>query len=272
MLVTRVRHDWPEKAGFLISRPNGHPQYTFLHFSTTVDFRLQGKLYQAKPGACIFFTPRTPQWFHAKQDLTHNWLHAGTALDALLKEYSIPQNQLLYPGDTAFISELFQKIEMEFFSDHLYKEDLIQGYVREFLIRFSRSLEGNIGVASAHRKDHEKVRAIRKQVLSTPECQWTVSQMAHLASLSPSRFHAVYKSLFGTSPMQDVIEAKVIYAKSLLLSSKEPTLMEIAEKLGYNDQYHFIRQFKSVTGQTPGAYRRARQQTFAPEEPIYPEP
>ena len=263
MLINRVRHDWPEKAGFTISRPNGHLSYTFLHFSTTMEFRLHGKLLHANPGACIFFTPGTPQWFHAKQDLTHNWFHATSGLGPMLEEYNIPTDQLLYPVDTAFISSLVGKLEVEYFSEHSFKEDLIEGYLREFLICFSRSLNGDAGSPVSRRKDHEKVRTVRKQILSTPERGWTIAEMAQLASLSPSRFHAVYKSLFGTSPLQDVIEAKIIYAKSLLLSAKEPTLMEIAEKLGYNDQYHFIRQFKSVTGQTPGAYRRSRQQAFS---------
>ena len=56
--------------------------------------------------------------------------------------------------------------------------------------------------------------------------------------------------------MQDVIASKISYARSLLVSNAQLTLPEIAEKLGYNDQYHFIRQFKAVTGQTPGAYRK----------------
>ena len=30
----------------------------------------------------------------------------------------------------------------------------------------------------------------------------------------------------------------------------------LAEELGYNDQYHFIRQFKARTGLTPGLYRK----------------
>ena len=32
---------------------------------------------------------------------------------------------------------------------------------------------------------------------------------------------------------------------------------ECAEMLGYNDQYHFIRQFKSFTGISPGKYRKS---------------
>ena len=82
--------------------------------------------------------------------------------------------------------------------------------------------------------------------------------MAEMASLSPSRFHAVYKALYGTSPLQDMIEAKINYACSLLLTNESLTLPAIAELLGYNDQYHFIRQFKAVTGQTPGAYRKSQ--------------
>ena len=45
------RHEWPEKAGFLISRPDGWPQYTFLHFLTPMNLRLEGKLITAKAGA-----------------------------------------------------------------------------------------------------------------------------------------------------------------------------------------------------------------------------
>ena len=129
-------------------------------------------------------------------------------------------------------------------------------YLREFLIQFSRSMQATPVQPPIARSDRIKFRNIRQQVLSHCEQKWTVAEMAKLAALSPSRFHAVYKALFGTSPIQDVIEAKMRYAKSLLLSGEYMTLPEVAEKLGYHDQYHFIRQFKENTGITPGAYRR----------------
>ena len=50
-------------------------------------------------------------------------------------------------------------------------------------------------------------------------------------------------------------------AKSLLLSDKRYPLPQVAEMLGYNDQYHFIRQFRTETGMTPGDYRRKQQST-----------
>lgn len=258
MFVSGVRHDWPEKAGFCISRPEGLTEYTFLHFTTAVQLKIGNKTIHSRPGACIFYAPSVPQWFYSPQDMIHNWIHTDISLSTLLEQYEIPQNRLLYPSNTAFISEIFRKIEMEFFSDNPHKEALIESYIKEFIIKFSRALQSNTPPTVVNRKDRDKLRAVRQKVLSQPEKKWTIAEMAALASLSPSRFHAVYKSLFGTSPLQDVIEAKIGYAGSLLLSDEQLTLLAVAEKLGYTDQYHFIRQFKAVTGETPGCYRKTR--------------
>ncbi len=259
MVVNNVRHDWPEKAGFLISRPNGRADYTFLHFSTTIDFEINGEIIKAQPGACIFYAPGVPQHFHSSQDIIHNWIHTDESLSCMLEKYEIPQNCIIYLNNTAFISEIFRKIELEFYSSNPYKDELIEEYLKEFLIKFSRAVKNRSAPVVIHRKDRDKLRNVRKEILSHPEKRWTVKEMAKLSVLSASRFHAVYKSLFGTSPMRDVIEAKIGYAKSLLLSDEQLTLPEVAEKLGYNDQYHFIRQFKSVTGQTPGVYRKRKE-------------
>jgi len=256
MKIIAVRHDWPEQAGFQIHRAKGRKDYTFLHFSTPVFFEMEGKTVQAGSGACIFFAPGTPQHFYATEPVIHNWIHVDAELGQLLARYQIPVDQLLYPGGAEEISRLFHKIEVEFFSANAHREDLMEGYVKEFLIRFARNLEGESVPKGISRSDRQKLSAVRQQILSQPEKRWTVPQMAALAALSPSRFHAVYKAMFGTSPMQDVIEAKMRYARSLLLLNPDSKLPEIAECLGYNDQYHFLRLFKASVGMTPGAYRR----------------
>ncbi len=258
MLLRSARHDWPEKAGFMISRPQGLTSYTFLHFSTPVQFRLGGELVLAQPGTCIFYAPGTPQWFHSPNEVIHNWFHANPAFGDLLKKAEIPQNILLYPSDTGFISEICRKLELEHFSDNPYKEELTDGYLLEFVIKFSRALQANTPATTVPRQTRERMRAVRREILSQPDKPWTVAEMANLCSLSSSRFHTIYKSVFATSPLQDLIDAKIGYAKSLLLSNDQLPLPDVAEKLGYNDQYHFIRQFKAVTGTTPGAYRKAK--------------
>ena len=41
-----------------------------------------------------------------------------------------------------------------------------------------------------------------------------------------------------------------------MLMDRDATLVCVAEKLGCKNQYLFIRRFKSVTGITPGTYRK----------------
>ena len=256
MEICRIRHDWPEKAGFLISRPKGHPEYTFLHFMRPIHLRVGEETVLTKPGACIFYRPETPQWFHSDEDVIHNWAHFTPSFSQRLLHYNIPQDTVLYPGDCSFISELFRLLELEYFSENRYREALMEHLTEEFLLRFSRALETDPVPILSDRREKLMLRKVRQRILSAPEEKWTVARMADMMHLSSSRFHAVYKMLFGTSPMQDVIEARITRAKSLLLADRELNMAQLAERLGYNDQYHFIRQFKALTGVTPGSYRK----------------
>lgn len=257
MVLTRVRHKWPEAKGFQLVRPRGYPEYTFLHFLTPVTMQLNGIAVDVKPGGCILFPPGMPQFFTASVPLVHDWFHAGNELEVLLDRYSIPLGQILYPSDHSFITDLLQKMELEQFSTGKHKEALLDGYMQEFLILLSRKLDSN----SPQPKNSESlhIREMRQRILSHPTHHWTVEEMASLVGLSSSRFHAVYKQLFGISPMQDLIEARVEFAKNLLLQYPSMSLPQIAEKLGYNDQYHFIRQFRKEVGTTPGQFRKNNQ-------------
>jgi len=261
MEIERVRHDWPEAAGFAISRPQGYPIYTFLHFQTPVVITLDGKAVSAQPGACIFYAPGVPQFFHAPVPLIHNWIHVDHTLSQSLRAYGIPENQILYPGETDFISELLQKIEAEHFSDNPHKAQLTDAYLESFLILFSRALKSCAPAPVIRETEKLQMRAVRKAILSQPEKRWTVAQMAGMAAMSTSRFHVTYKAYFGTSPMQDVIEAKLRYAMTLLTTQKDLSVSQIAQLLGYNNEYHFIRLFKNATGLPPGAYRKQHTDT-----------
>ena len=257
MEIYGIRHDWPEKAGFTIDRPVGRTDYTFLHFCAPVRVLADGQRVAARPGACILYAPGQPQWFQAETDLVHNWVHLDAACGGAVARYGIPENRLLYPRGPEFLSELFRLAEAAWFSEQPYRQELLEAYMTEFLIRFSQSLGQEPGPAAVSRREREQFRALRQTILSAPEERWTVKRMAELACLSPSRFHSVYRALFGTSPMQDVIEARVRRAQSVLRSDGETSVAALAEQLGYSDVYHFIRQFRRAAGQTPGAYRRA---------------
>lgn len=256
MQIESVRHDWPEAAGFTISRPSGYPLYTFLHLQTPISIEIDGKIINTRPGACIFIAPGVPQYFYASDPLIHNWIHIDADLGIWLQKYGLPENRLFYPNETDFISQLFQKIEAEHFGDNPHKEALLEHYLHSFLILLSRSLQGVVPPIEAHQPEKLQMRAIRKSILSQPGKHWTVAEMADMAAMSVSRFHIAYKAYFGTSPIQDVKEAKLRFAMTLLCTRMDLSVFQIAQELGYENACHFIRIFKATYGISPGEYRK----------------
>ena len=55
----------------------------------------------------------------------------------------------------------------------------------------------------------------------------------------------------------------------LLLIAEQATVEELADRLGYTNPYHFIRQFKSITGRTPGQYRKEYKSMEAKKKPAF---
>ena len=256
MEITAVRHDFPERAGFKIHRPVGRKDYTFLHFEQKMTVEINGEKITTEPNACILYPPDAPQLFYSeKNDIIHNWMHFSADAFDFIDFLGIPQNKILYPCESKFISRLFYKMEIELNSDKPFKSELLRSYFNEFFIRFSRSLNSPKESFSISTSEKEILQNIRKKALSTPEHNWTVEELSNLANLSPSRFHAVYKIVFGVSPIKDVIENRLQTAKNLLVAT-DYSISEISEKLGYLNTNHFIRQFKSAEKQTPLAYRK----------------
>lgn len=259
MLILKMRHRWPEAADFRLIRPRGNDGYTIFLFHTAVNLGFSGTTISLKPGGCIIYPPNTAQYVYAQGPLLYSFVHVAENSAALLRHFNLPLGQPFYARDAEVLADLLERMEPEFFSQNPYREEMMDAMFRALLITLSRSVRESSPVVQLKQEKHLDIKEIRQHVLSNPQRKWTVAEMAQMMSLSPSRFHAVYKDVFGTAPMHDVIEAKIEYAKSLLLSNKRYSLPQVAEMLGYNDQYHFIRQFRTETGMTPGAFRKQNQ-------------
>ncbi|HWB01546.1 MAG TPA: AraC family transcriptional regulator [Verrucomicrobiales bacterium] len=82
-----------------------------------------------------------------------------------------------------------------------------------------------------------------------------VADLAVRAGLSISRMERLMQSVLGVSPRQLLTRQRVEAAAGLLRSTGK-ALGDIALECGFCDQPTFCRQFKSLTGISPGAYRR----------------
>lgn len=83
-----------------------------------------------------------------------------------------------------------------------------------------------------------------------------VTQLAELMYLSLSHFHKEFKQAFQVSPMQ-YIQTQRLKKAQYLLATTDLTMGEIANQIGYDHTYPFIRFFKSMYGSSPGKYKKA---------------
>lgn len=80
------------------------------------------------------------------------------------------------------------------------------------------------------------------------------------AEVHLSKFHLarLFREHAGTSLWAYVLQARIRKAEALLAEGH--ALSEVALRTGFYDQSHFTRVFKRMTGLTPGAYRKRRQE------------
>lgn len=82
----------------------------------------------------------------------------------------------------------------------------------------------------------------------------TVDELASLAHLSTSQFTRQFNRLFQMTPARYLTRIRINAACSLLTRT-DLDLTSIAERCGFHDASHFVKQFKKQIGMTPGEYR-----------------
>lgn len=79
----------------------------------------------------------------------------------------------------------------------------------------------------------------------------SLTDLASIANLSPSRFAYLFRRETGLSPHQYLIHARIERATHMLRAGGEISIGEIAHRVGFTDQSHFTRHFKRIVGVTP---------------------
>ena len=256
MYVSAGQYNRFQKEDSCISGRIYQYRFGFFYFPTPVEIRVNGETVQTKPHACILSEPGEDRWYYFTKDTYLHWVHIHPEASEVLEKYRIPTRQIFYPSDPSFISGLFRKIKSEMMNQSENYQELMDLYFIELLIKLSRQINGEDSNLNISATDRDRIQTVRDEVIVSLEKKWSVEEMAARACMSVSHFHYLYKSIYNSSPLRDLIVFRVEQGKELLLSNPQVNISEIAEMLGYQSQFHFINQFKSVTGTTPGAFRK----------------
>ncbi|MDD5598540.1 MAG: AraC family transcriptional regulator [Victivallaceae bacterium] len=100
-----------------------------------------------------------------------------------------------------------------------------------------------------------KIERLLQEIQDTPAKWWTVAEMAEYCNISENYLRTLFRRCTGLSPKEYIDNLKMNRAVEML-NDPQIRIYEIAERLGYMDNYHFIRRFAKILGQSPGKYRR----------------
>ena len=242
--------------GFLYDTDQGRTgfeSYQMLYTHTPALFWVEGELRQYPAKSVILFTPGHRKYYCALpgEPYKNDWIRFDT--DEEFIEGFATTNVPFSPEDPDFVHNLFKLIAWESNSkkgsDNPVMLDL-------FKVLFAKLADENIDLLN--KPYHHELIALRRDMMLHPELNWNVDSMTSRINLGRTRFQTLYKETFGISPIDDVINARIRFAKDRLKYTSK-SIAEIAEMCGYRSTEHFCRQFAKNTGMTPNSYRRSGQ-------------
>lgn len=81
----------------------------------------------------------------------------------------------------------------------------------------------------------------------------TVHELEKELKLANGQYSVIFRELTGKKPLDYMTDLRIKHSKRLLLESNQ-SLREIAEQVGFKDEYYFNRKFRQVTGMPPRKY------------------
>lgn len=152
---------------------------------------------------------------------------------------------------------LIQRIESEYTSEGLMREELMRSYLTIFLVHSTRVFQqkNNAKKSSAYSQSGNHIIQRFRQLLDEHYLKkQSVNEYADEMSITPGHLNDVVKKLTGTTASSHISERIILEAKRLLLNTNH-SIKEISFLLGFDDPTYFGRFFRKATNYTPGDFR-----------------
>lgn len=249
-------NNFHNEPSFTFERKQGLNDYLLVYFKSPCFLVVDNKSYTLSEPSVVLFSPYTAFKYTAlSSDYYDDYLHfAPRDTEYFRSNLHFPMNFPIKIKNNTAISPLLKTISEEY---HKNTDFLLSIQFHQIMLLMYRIAESwqSYNKANSDVPYFNQLAKLRSQIQKNPSHRWHIQDMASQLMLSPAYFQVLYKKAFGVTCLSDVIHAKINSAKELLLSTNM-TVAAIAEELGYNHVYHFIRQFKKNTGMTPGNFRK----------------
>ncbi|MFV0344521.1 MAG: helix-turn-helix domain-containing protein [Anaerocolumna sp.] len=255
MEIVKIGSNSFHDMNFRVERMNGYPYYLFLLVKTPARFILQGEEIIAESNSAIIYDINYPHVYSSyHSNYINDWIHfeevKGRDFFSSLK---LPLNKVMKIYDASFICDMIRLMQKEYYSVNTNKSYTSSLLLQTMFVKLSEVVcNGNEKTyVNLH---YAKLVSLRNEIYNRPGYKWTMKDMAVKLNISSVHLQKIYRETFGISCITDVIKCRINYAKDILAKT-QMTIKEVADICGYNNDVHFMRQFKDIVGVTPTEYR-----------------
>lgn len=225
-------------------------------FRTDFLYEKDGKLLRGSAGDMLILLEGSIVYHGPTPDMSegfrNDWMYiGGDEFPKLLEKFPLPVGELFRVGGRHILAHAIERIASERADCAEGYEEMCNLYLREAVIELHRAYNRESALVG----NEEKIKKLRKRLISEPSHSWTLSSMAKLCGYSESRFSAIYKMLYGVSPVNDLISIRIENAKIMLLSG-ESTVAEISEACGFSSLFYFSKCFKKREKISPSEFKK----------------
>lgn len=155
-----------------------------------------------------------------------------------------------------------QRMQEEFNGQAAMKDEMLRGWLTIFLIEAARAFADQLAGPHEPSRTVCLVRQFQDLVEREYQNHPKVSDYAARLGITPSHLNDTVKKVTG-QPASEHIKQRVIVEAKRRAFYGNTSAKEIAYALGFDDEAHFSKYFKTNTGQTFSAYRKAMQGRYA---------
>ena len=251
-----------------VEAPHRHNSYLLVFFthglgSHEIDF----DTFEIQPGSLFVLQPGQIHNWNLSEDIdgfivifseeTYNLYFGNKKIEdyVFYASASVKPELVFSKSEIPSILPYFELLNSEKYRQQIFSKDKILNLLDCIHIAIARKY----GLSEAHNMHpyNIKIEKFEKFVSQYFRENKLPSFYASLLSITPKHLNRICKEILGKTPTE-VIANRVVLEAKRMLSDRQLSVNEIADKLGYDDYSYFTRLFKKQTGTTPGAFRNVK--------------
>lgn len=191
-----------------------------------------------------------------KSSLTHQLNYIVLGVDNLKFQFPDGENLSIYntAGRSQTILPLLNLMLEELRRKEDFYAEILHSYLAALLLNLRRMAHCDLAAYDSMTIPAE-CEMIKSYIDSHYQETITLETLAKLAHWDKFYFSHMFVKAFGISPINYLLERRILHSKELLKST-DLNILQVAESTGFSSQNYFSQSFKKYTGETPLQYRK----------------